>query len=168
MTSPDSGALAQCALARQQRLLPRCRPNAAASIASKTALREHLQQQCDSEFAKVSTAVSQCLQDPAESRNVRPPFEFRAPAVPLQHAGGIQNLSAPSPPWQVRNLEAEARALIQRSRHTAGKLMRNTASQRLEEARGFSSTTPTTTLLKSGSGAAGTKALPSAASPAGR
>lgn len=55
----------------------------------------------------------------------------------------------------VKNLEAGARALIQRSRHTAGKLMRTTASQRLEEQRGFSSTMPTTQLVKAGAGAGG-------------
>ncbi|KAG2493954.1 hypothetical protein HYH03_007884 [Edaphochlamys debaryana] len=77
-------------------------PNVArleSAIASKSALREHLKQQCDSEFNKV------------------------------------------------KNLEAEARALIQKSRHTAGKLMRNTAQQRLEEARGFNTSQPTTALL---------------------
>ncbi|GIL67230.1 hypothetical protein Vafri_20666 [Volvox africanus] len=48
----------------------------------------------------------------------------------------------------VRNLEQEARALIQKTRHTAGQLMRNTATQRLEEARGFSASAPTTAILK--------------------
>lgn len=75
------------------------------SIKSKTALRDHLTAQIDSEFGKV------------------------------------------------RDLEAEARALIQRSRHTAGKLMRSTANQRLEEARGFSSSTPTTAILRGTKGA---------------
>ncbi|PNW73060.1 hypothetical protein CHLRE_14g617250v5 [Chlamydomonas reinhardtii] len=55
---------------------------------------------------------------------------------------------------KVKDLEAEARALIQKSRHTAGKLYRATATQRMEEARGFSSSTPTTTLLKGGAATA--------------
>ncbi|GLC44716.1 hypothetical protein PLESTF_001766500 [Pleodorina starrii] len=58
----------------------------------------------------------------------------------------------------VRNLEAEARALIQKTRHTAGRLMRNTATQRLEESRGFSASAPTTTILKAAS--ATSKAAP--------
>ncbi|KAG2425834.1 hypothetical protein HXX76_013459 [Chlamydomonas incerta] len=57
---------------------------------------------------------------------------------------------------KVKNLEAEARALIQKSRHTAGKLYRATATQRMEEARGFSSSVPTTTLLRGGGGSTGT------------
>ncbi|KXZ41431.1 hypothetical protein GPECTOR_472g397 [Gonium pectorale] len=57
----------------------------------------------------------------------------------------------------VRNLEAEARALISKTRHTAGTLVRKTAVQRVEEARGFSVTTPTITILKGSPSATKTK-----------
>lgn len=50
-----------------------------------------------------------------------------------------------------RNLEREAANLIQKARITGGKLMRNTASQRLQEARGFNATQPTTALLRESS-----------------
>ncbi|GFH29481.1 uncharacterized protein HaLaN_28144 [Haematococcus lacustris] len=45
------------------------------------------------------------------------------------------------------NLE-EAASLLQATRSMTSKLRRNTASQRLEEARGFSTSRPTTSLLR--------------------
>mmetsp|Transcript_6741 Transcript_6741/g.14877 ORF Transcript_6741/g.14877 Transcript_6741/m.14877 type:complete len:202 (-) Transcript_6741:482-1087(-) len=48
----------------------------------------------------------------------------------------------------LKAMEREAAALIQSARTRTTKLMRATASQRLEEARGFSATVPTSTLVR--------------------
>eukprot|EP00877_Chromochloris_zofingiensis_P004964 jgi/Chrzof1/14469/Cz09g03320.t1 len=48
----------------------------------------------------------------------------------------------------LKNLEREAAALISRARHASGKLMGKTASDSLQEARGFTSTTPTTQIIR--------------------
>lgn len=53
-----------------------------------------------------------------------------------------------------KDMEREAAALVQMAKHATGKIMRTTASQRLQEARGYTATVPTTTLIKSGSKAA--------------
>ncbi|KAI8463628.1 MAG: flagellar associated protein [Monoraphidium minutum] len=47
-----------------------------------------------------------------------------------------------------RDLEKACAALVSRARHTSGKLMSKTASDRLQEARGFSATVPTTQLIR--------------------
>ncbi|KAL6761332.1 flagellar associated protein [Haematococcus lacustris] len=54
---------------------------------------------------------------------------------------------------QLKKMQEEAASLLQATRSMTSKLRRNTASQRLEEARGFSTSRPTTSLLRGEPGA---------------
>ena len=67
---------------------------------------------------------------------------------------------------ETAGLGKEVAALVGRARHASGRLLAQTARDRLQEARGFSATVPTTTLVRGGGG--GKKAAAAASVAAGR
>ncbi|GBF92174.1 hypothetical protein Rsub_05256 [Raphidocelis subcapitata] len=64
-----------------------------------------------------------------------------------------------------RDLGKEVSALVSRARHTSSKLRSKTASDRLQEARGFTSTVPTTQLIRGKPKGAAAAAAAAAATP---